>query len=45
MAAHARKQRGDLPVTFTSLTSDDGIREVADWVTGHLTEWRAEAAV
>ena len=45
MAADAKQQRGDLPVVFTSLTSDDGIREVADWVTGHLTEWRAGAAV
>ncbi|MEU4198697.1 urease accessory protein UreG [Streptomyces sp. NPDC045470] len=45
MAVDARRQRGDLPVVFTSLTSDDGIREVADWVTGHLAQWRAEAAV
>ena len=45
MAADAKRQRGDLPVVFTSLTSDDGIREVADWVTGHLTRWRAGAAV
>ncbi len=22
---------------------DDGTREVADWVTGHLTQWRAGA--
>ncbi|AGP61422.1 urease accessory protein UreG [Streptomyces rapamycinicus] len=45
MAADAKRQRGDLPVIFTSLTSDDGIREVADWVTAHLTEWHAKAAV
>ncbi|WP_328389325.1 urease accessory protein UreG [Streptomyces sp. NBC_00400] len=44
MAADAQRQRGDLPVIFTSLTSDDGIREIADWVTGHLTRWRAKAA-
>ncbi|MFE3648278.1 urease accessory protein UreG [Streptomyces sp. NPDC057579] len=44
MAADAKRQRGDLPVIFTSLTSDDGIREIADWVTGHLTRWRAKAA-
>ena len=37
-------QRGDLPVAFTSLTSDDGVREVADWVTGRLAQWRAGAA-
>ena len=45
MAADAERQRGSLPVVFTSLTSDDGIREVADWVTAHLSRWRAEAAV
>ncbi|GAO11053.1 urease accessory protein UreG [Streptomyces lydicamycinicus] len=44
MAADAERQRGDLPVVFTSLTSDDGIREIADWITGHLTRWRAKAA-
>ncbi|TSB28357.1 urease accessory protein UreG [Streptomyces benahoarensis] len=44
MAADAERQRGDLPVVFTSLTSDDGIREIADWVTGHLARWRAKAA-
>jgi urease accessory protein len=43
MAADAEQQRGDLPVVFASLTSDDGIREIADWVTGHLTKWRAGA--
>ncbi|MEV6963375.1 urease accessory protein UreG [Streptomyces sp. NPDC051207] len=45
MAADAKRQRGDLPVLFTSLTSDGGIRDVADWVTGHLAQWRAGAAV
>ncbi|GGU74657.1 urease accessory protein UreG [Streptomyces albospinus] len=45
MAADAKRQRGDLPVIFTSLTSDDGIREITDWVTGHLSQWRAKAAV
>ncbi|MFC9621254.1 urease accessory protein UreG [Streptomyces sp. NPDC056930] len=44
MVADAKRQRGDLPAIFTSLISDDGIREIADWVTGHLTRWRAEAA-
>ncbi|MEU5208849.1 urease accessory protein UreG [Streptomyces sp. NPDC020742] len=44
MATDAKRQRGDLPVVFTSLTSDDGIREIADWVTGHLTRWRAKAS-
>ncbi|WP_310723578.1 urease accessory protein UreG [Streptomyces sp. N2A] len=45
MAIDAKRQRGDLPVLFTNLTSDDGIREVADWLTGHLAQWRAGAAV
>jgi urease accessory protein len=45
MAVDAERQRGNLPVLFTSLISDDGIRDVADWVTGHLTQWRAGAAV
>jgi urease accessory protein len=44
MAADAKRQRGELPVAFTDLTSEDGIHEVADWVTGHLAKWRAEAA-
>nr|AQT38858.1 UreG2 [Streptomyces sp.] len=41
MATDAKKQRGDLPVAFTSLTAADGIRPVADWVTGCLAAWRA----
>lgn len=45
MAADANKQRGDLPVVFTSLASDDGIQPVADWVNGCLAAWHAEAAV
>ncbi|MFJ8850659.1 urease accessory protein UreG [Streptomyces sp. NPDC102437] len=44
MAADAERQRGALPVVFTSLTCDDGIREIADWITGHVTRWRAKAA-
>jgi urease accessory protein len=44
MAADAKRQRGERAVIFTSLTSDDGIREVADWVTAHLAKWGAEAA-
>ncbi|WP_406192484.1 hypothetical protein OG331_06080 [Streptomyces sp. NBC_01017] len=43
MAVDAKRQRGDLPVIFTSLTAGGGIREVADWVTVHLTRWRGEA--
>ncbi|AWK08218.1 urease accessory protein UreG [Streptomyces spongiicola] len=45
MAADAERQRGGLPVVFTSLTRDDGINEVADWVTAHLTGWHTKAAV
>ena len=44
MATDAQRQRGDLPVAFTSLTQADGIRPVADWVTQCLTTWRAGAA-
>ncbi|MFE7108679.1 urease accessory protein UreG [Streptomyces sp. NPDC057575] len=44
MAADAERQRGALPVVFTSLTSDDGIHEIAEWITGHVTRWRARAA-
>ncbi|MEU9438943.1 urease accessory protein UreG [Streptomyces sp. NPDC048252] len=45
MATDANKQRGHLPVVFTSLASDDGIQPVADWVNGCLAAWHAEAAV
>ncbi|MDX2678131.1 urease accessory protein UreG [Streptomyces soliscabiei] len=45
MAADAKRQRGDLPVVFTSLTCDDGIRDVAHWITAHLTERHAKATV
>ncbi|NUP44448.1 MAG: urease accessory protein UreG [Streptomyces sp.] len=44
MAADAQRGRGGLPVAFTSLTQADGIRPVADWVTGCLTAWRAGSA-
>ncbi|MGW2183545.1 urease accessory protein UreG [Streptomyces sp. NPDC001732] len=39
MALDAARQRGDLPAVFTSLTGDDGIRPVADWVLERLTAW------
>ncbi|MEU9313924.1 urease accessory protein UreG [Streptomyces sp. NPDC048256] len=45
MATDANKERGHLPVVFTSLASDDGIQPVADWVNGCLAAWHAEAAV
>ncbi|MDJ1131131.1 urease accessory protein UreG [Streptomyces iconiensis] len=43
MATDAHKQRGDLPVVFTSLTAPDGIGQVAAWITGRLTAWQAGA--
>ncbi|WP_086564769.1 urease accessory protein UreG [Streptomyces africanus] len=39
MASDAARRRGDLPVAFTSLTGDDGVRPVADWVLERLTVW------
>ncbi|MEU7162318.1 urease accessory protein UreG [Streptomyces chrestomyceticus] len=45
MAADAGRQRGNLPVVFTSLAADDGVQPVADWVNGCLAAWRTEAAV
>ncbi|MFE7838941.1 urease accessory protein UreG [Streptomyces sp. NPDC057474] len=44
MACDARRRRGDLPVVFTSLTSDDGVGPVGDWVLERLTAWRNETA-
>jgi urease accessory protein len=44
MAADAKRQRGTLPVAFTSLTATDGIGPVADWVTSRLTAWHTGAA-
>jgi urease accessory protein len=44
MAADAKRQRGTLPVAFTSLTTTDGIGPVADWVTSRLTAWHTGAA-
>jgi urease accessory protein len=41
MAADAKKQRGTLPIAFTSLATTDGISPVADWLTGRLAAWRA----
>jgi urease accessory protein len=40
MRADTHRQRKDLPFVFTSLTSDDGIRPVAKWVTERLAAWR-----
>ncbi|MER6329013.1 urease accessory protein UreG [Streptomyces sp. NPDC014983] len=40
MARDAAERRGGLPVVFTSLTDDDGVRPVADWVLERLAAWR-----
>ncbi|MEU2916403.1 urease accessory protein UreG [Streptomyces massasporeus] len=40
MRADTRRQRKDLPFVFTSLTSDDGIKPVVDWVTECLAARR-----
>ncbi|MFD5426147.1 urease accessory protein UreG [Streptomyces sp. NPDC127084] len=43
MARDAREQRGELPVAFTSLTGEDGVGPVANWVRARLSAWTAEA--
>ncbi|MFD9035170.1 urease accessory protein UreG [Streptomyces sp. NPDC059567] len=44
MARDAKEQRGELPVAFTSLTGEQGVGPVADWVRGRLAAWAATAA-
>ncbi|MFJ8406079.1 urease accessory protein UreG [Streptomyces microflavus] len=44
MARDAKAQRGDLPVAFTSLKEEGGVKPVADWVREHLTNWAAGPA-
>lgn len=39
MGRDAKIQRGDLPVAFTSVTSEGGIKPVADWIRTRLTDW------
>jgi urease accessory protein len=39
MARDAKAQRGELPVAFTSLTGQDGVRPVSDWVLDRLATW------
>ncbi|MFD5329073.1 urease accessory protein UreG [Streptomyces sp. NPDC127092] len=41
MARDAKEQRGELPVAFTSLRSEQGVGPVADWVRARLAEWTA----
>ncbi len=44
MARDAKAQRGDLPVAFTSLKEEGGVKQVADWVRGRLAHWTAGPA-
>ncbi|MET7902888.1 urease accessory protein UreG [Streptomyces sp. NPDC005336] len=44
MARDAKAQRGDLPVAFTSLVAEGGVRPIADWVRARLTAWTAAEA-
>lgn len=39
MASDAKAQRGALPVEFTSLVGEDGVRPVVDWVRRQLAAW------
>ncbi|MFB7085107.1 urease accessory protein UreG [Streptomyces sp. NPDC056296] len=41
MAADAKAQRGELPVVLQSLRSEDGVRDVADWVRNRIAAWTA----
>ncbi len=43
MARDAKAQRGELPVAFTSLVAEDGVRPIADWVRARLAAWTAAA--
>ncbi|WP_206505912.1 urease accessory protein UreG [Streptomyces chrestomyceticus] len=44
MARDAKTQRGDLPVTFTSLKGENGVQPVTDWVRARLADWTAGPA-
>jgi urease accessory protein len=39
MARDAEAQRGKLPVAFTTLKTEGGVKQVADWVRERLTDW------
>ncbi|QKW64607.1 urease accessory protein UreG [Streptomyces sp. NA03103] len=41
MASDAKTVRGELPVVLQSLRSEDGVREVADWVRERIAAWTA----
>ncbi|MFI9023892.1 urease accessory protein UreG [Streptomyces sp. NPDC053560] len=44
MARDAKAQRGELPVAFTAIKSENGVAPVADWVRERLAEWTAGPA-
>ncbi|MFH8371251.1 urease accessory protein UreG [Streptomyces sp. NPDC018031] len=44
MARDAAEQRGPLPVVFTSLVAEDGVRPVRDWVRARLAAWAGSPA-
>lgn len=41
MARDAKVQRGELPVVFTSLRSEEGVEPVVQWLRGRLAAWTA----
>ena len=41
MARDAKEQRGELPVVFTSLRSEEGVGPVAEWVRARIADWTA----
>ncbi|MGW7252391.1 urease accessory protein UreG [Streptomyces decoyicus] len=44
MARDAKAQRGELPVAFTALKAENGVRPVSDWVRERLADWTAGPA-
>ncbi|BDH12969.1 urease accessory protein UreG [Streptomyces hygroscopicus] len=44
MARDAKAQRGELPVAFTALKAENGVRPVSDWVRARLADWTAGPA-
>ena len=44
MARDSEAQRGRLPVVFTTLKTEGGVKPVADWVRERLTDWTTARA-
>ncbi|MFI7102194.1 urease accessory protein UreG [Streptomyces sp. NPDC050161] len=44
MARDAKAQRGELPVAFTALKKENGVKPISDWVRGRLADWTAGPA-